>query len=123
MVTMSKQFVQWLMRWMRHNQIQSGSELARRLGVNRGTVNHWLAGRRTPSHRHIEALSRLTGTPKEDIYRLLERIEPLQSADPDQEARRQRLLYLFGQLDDSGQETLLTVAEGLLRQQERRGKK
>ncbi|MGC8838369.1 MAG: helix-turn-helix transcriptional regulator [Anaerolineae bacterium] len=85
--------------------IESGSQLARLLGLDRGTVNHWLAGRRVPRPENIEKLSQVTGTPKEEIYRLLGRIEPLQSDNPEREARRKRLLYLFDQVRDKRDQT------------------
>lgn len=86
-----------------------------RAKVSQATASRWLSGTSLPIAEHIVALSQALGLPTQEIYRQLDPKMPQQHGpDPVRDEQRQRLLYLFDQIDDIAiREQVVAVVGGI----------
>jgi len=109
------EFAAWLegkfLSWMGETgQRRTLTEFAKYLGVSQSLLSQWLNGRYIPDRENLGKLARCLGP---EVYEMVGMLRP----DPD----AQRLMGIFGELDEKGKKDLLQCAEQIRGQKKRQG--
>ena len=106
---METRFGRWLLEELRKRN-WSQNELGRRAGLTSGTISNAINGQRVPTPDTLKAISSALKVSKEKVFREAEVLSDL----PEENAKTERLLYLFNQLDETDQATIMQMMEFLL---------